>query len=121
MIKRFIWPVIVATSSLLLFVMVQSGSTSPLRYPLTVWFLLVCSGMPFAQSLRIKHLVTRWTLAIALSVSIGVVVSLGVLYSGAWSTQLLLNITIAVAWAGIAADLMRSWQELRHEYLGEAR
>ena len=116
MIKRFIWPAIVATTSLLLFVLVQTGSTIPLRAPLTLWFLLVCPGMPFAQSLRIRHWITRWTLAIALSISIGVVVSLGILYAGAWSPILGLNITIAIAWAGIAADLLRSWQELKQEY-----
>jgi hypothetical protein len=117
MIRRWAWPVVVVASSGLLFALVGTGSSSPIRTALTLWFFLVCPGMPYIQSLRIQDPLTRWTLAIALSVSIGTVVSLAILYAGVWSFMLGLIITTAIAWIGVGVLVARARAQQR---LGQA-
>ena len=113
MIKRQIGSVILIITSIWLYRLVIGHSHSPLRTGLTVWFFLVCPGMAYIQSMRIEHGLTRWTLAIALSVTIDTLVALVMLYAGLWSARLGLIVIIAIALIGIGLHVVQSLADIR--------
>ncbi len=113
MIRRWVWSIVIIASSVLMLALVRTDVSSPLRTMLTLWFFLVCPGMPYIQSLRIQDALTRWTLAIALSVSISTAVSLAILYAGLWSFVLGLVITAAIAWLGVGILIARTLAQRR--------
>ena len=113
MIKRQIGSVILIITSIWLYRLVIGDSHSPLRTGLTVWFFLVCPGMAYIQSMRIEHGLTRWTLAIALSVTIDTLVALVMLYAGLWSARLGLIVIIAITLIGIGLHVVQSLADVR--------
>ena len=113
MIKRQIGSVILIITSIWLYRLVIGDSHSPLRTGLTVWFFLVCPGMAYIQSMRIEHGLTRWTLAIALSVTIDTLVALVMLYAGLWSARLGLIVIIAITLIGIGLHVVQSLADIR--------
>lgn len=105
--KRLAWPLIVVASSVVMFATVREGGQSSLRTVITVWFFLICPGMPYILSLRLGDGLTEWTLAIALSLAIDTIVSMTILFAGIWDFKLGMIITTAIAWVGVGLHLAR--------------
>jgi hypothetical protein len=110
MIRQTLWSVAILASSGLLLALVQTGSGSTVRTLVAVWCLLVCPGMSYIQSLRIKHTFIRWTLAIALSISIDTLVALAILYGGIWDYKLGMFVILAITWTGVGVAIIRAWK-----------
>ncbi len=79
-----IWPVVIIASSLMALTLNLLGSSSSLRLPLVLWFLLVCPGMSLVRMLGERDVLVELTLAVALSVAIDVVVAMVMLYAKLW-------------------------------------
>jgi len=114
MIRQMIWAVAILASSGLLLALVQTGNSSTGRTLVTVWCFLVCPGMPYIQSLCIKHASIRWTLAVALSISIDTLVALAVLYGGVWDYKLGMFVILAITWIGVGVTMIRAWTNWRN-------
>jgi len=97
----------VVASSIVMFETVRQGDQSPLRTVITVWFFLICPGMPYVLSLRLGDTLTEWTLAVALSLAIDTIVSMTILFAGIWDFKLGMIITTAIAWVGVGLHLAR--------------
>ena len=67
---------------------------------ITLWFLLVGPGLPLVCLLRVEGFVTRWTLAVALSLALDTGVAELLLYSGWWAPGLGLRLLIGFSIAG---------------------
>lgn len=115
MVRRMIWSAIIVASSGLLIVAVQTGGSSPVRTIITLWCFLVCPGMAYIQSLHIEYAPIRWTLAIALSISIDILVALAILYGGVWNYKLGMFVILIITWIGVGISIMRAWTVSRYE------
>lgn len=116
---RWIWPTVIMLSAAVIGVMNIFSFDSPIRPMLAIWFLGLCPGMALV---RLIHLEDRWTeimLAIAVSMSLDVGLSLALVYAGLWSANLGLAILIGVSLVGAAAQL-RS-QETESAALSESQ
>lgn len=107
MFKRIFWPITVIATSVLLFATVRQNAVTPLRTAVTIWFFLVCPGMPYILSLRLSDTLLEWTLAVALSLAIDTIVSMTILFAGLWDFKLGMIITTAIAWVGVGLHLAR--------------
>lgn len=102
----WLWPAIIAGSALAAGALVYSGSASPIRPALVLWFLLICPGMAFVPLLRVAGLATELMLAIALSLALDAIVAIGMLYSRLWSPGWGLAALIGASLAGALAQLI---------------
>jgi hypothetical protein len=107
--EQVIWPIVLISSCVMIWVEVMLGNTNPFRVALTLWFFFVCPGMAYIQSLQIKGLLERWALALALSIIIDMLVALAILYANIWSYILGLNIVIVITLTGTGIYLYRLW------------
>ena len=87
---------------------VRQNTQTTLRTAVTVWFFLVCPGMPYILSLRLNDTIMEWTLAVALSLAIDTIVSMTILFAGIWDFRLGMIITTAIAWVGVGLHLART-------------
>lgn len=104
--RLWIWPAILVASSALAAWAVTLPGPGLVRPLAAFWFLLVCPGMAFVPLLGIGDRLVALTLGIALSLSLGVLVALGMLGLGVWSATLGLRILIGVSLAGAALQLL---------------
>ncbi len=107
-----IWSIIILLSCISLVAIVLAGYHSPLRVALALWFLLVCPGMAFIRLLHIESLVIELSLAVALSLSLDTVVSMGLVYSDLWSYELALAVLVWLTVVGLAIDQQRHIRDL---------
>jgi hypothetical protein len=91
-----------------MFMTVRQNTQSTLRTVITVWFFLVCPGMPYILSLRLGDTLMEWTLAVALSLAIDTIVSMTILFAGIWDFKLGMIVTTAIAWVGVGLHLART-------------
>jgi hypothetical protein len=101
----FWWVVIIASAAATVFGIV-SDTSSVLRTTLTFWFLLVCPGMAYIRLLRLNQPATELTLAVALSITIDTVVTLGQVLANAWSVRVSVSILIIISFAGVILQML---------------
>ena len=77
-----------------------------LRAPLGLFFLLLCPGMAIVRLLETGDPVAELTLAVALSIALGVIVAGGLLYAGAWSPNAALGILMAITVGGVLLEIL---------------
>jgi hypothetical protein len=111
-ISHVFWPALILTSAVGVGVVTSAGGLPVLRPVVTLWFLLVCPGMAFVQLLNLRDMITRWTLAIALSVAIDMVVAEAFLYAGQWSPRDTLLVIAVITIVGADAQAVRGVSEL---------
>jgi hypothetical protein len=80
------WTAIILLSALLAWFVVLVNLGGPMQYGVVVWFLGVCPGMAITRYLRLHEPLVEWTLAIALSFTIDVIVGTLSVMFGAWSS-----------------------------------
>jgi uncharacterized membrane protein len=103
--RLFWWPLIIIFSCIGIGLIAVANIDSPIRSLLTFWFLLVCPGMAFVKLLHISESATEWTLAIALSIGLNIIVSESILLAKIWSPIGCLAVLIAISLAGVMLQL----------------
>ncbi|MCW3015614.1 MAG: hypothetical protein JWO02_2706 [Solirubrobacterales bacterium] len=101
-------PVLVLSSAIALGAVIAVGSASTPRTLLTCWFLLACPGLGLAPLVRLDDAVGTWTVAVALSVSIDIVVAGGLMYAGWWSPLTIFVVLAIIAGSGALIQLAMS-------------
>jgi hypothetical protein len=108
------WPACIVASALLLAVLVASGTEGPLRLGVTLWFLLVCTGMAFVPLWRITSLSTELLVGLAASVALDAIVATVLLLAGRLSASSGLAALTAVCLVGCGAQAA-VWAQWRRE------
>jgi uncharacterized membrane protein len=102
---NWLWPIIIATSAVVIGVLVFGDVDSPIRPIIALWFLVFCPGIALVRLLRLQEVWAEVTLAAAVSLSLDVGVASMLVYSGYWSPKLGLAILISVSMLGAALQL----------------
>jgi hypothetical protein len=102
------WGPVAIASAILAGVLAASGTHSPVRVAVTLWFLLVCPGMALVRLLALDDAAAELALAVALSIALAVGAGGVLLYSGRWSPGTTLGILIAITVTAAAAPLARA-------------
>jgi UDP-N-acetylmuramyl pentapeptide phosphotransferase/UDP-N-acetylglucosamine-1-phosphate transferase len=102
-----LWPTIIIVTVVVLGVLVFGNITSPIRTALALWFLVVCPGMALVGLLRLNDPWAEVALGTTLSLSLDVLLSLCLVYSGFWSPNLGLVILMVISLVGVALQLRR--------------
>lgn len=111
MLGPVIWPTLVAASTVAIGALILAGVGGPLRIAVTFWFVLICPGMAFVQLVRLPDLLTQWTLAIALSLTLGLLIAVALLYTGRWSPALWLGLLMVLSLCGVMLALIQLVRE----------
>ena len=80
--RRQLWPLVIVLSGALLAALVAADVQSPVRVVLTLWFLLVCTGMAFVPLLSIERPLTELGLGVIASIAVDSVVTTAILLAG---------------------------------------
>jgi len=88
---------------------VATGWASPVRVALALGFLLLCPGLALAEVLEIRDLAQRLAIAIAASLALDTLVSLLLVYAGAFSIAVTVSILAAVTLMALSAALVRAF------------
>jgi hypothetical protein len=102
------WPVVIVLSSAVLSALVVSGVHGPLRVLLTVWFLLMCTGMSFVPLFPIPALEVKLVAGVAASIAIDTLVATTIVRVGGLSATSGLRVLDVLCLAGCALQLRRS-------------
>ena len=73
--RTLLWPLIITISVILVLLGMDGIIGDPFRPIITFWFFLVCPGMAFVRLLRLENTITEAVLALALSITIDMLVS----------------------------------------------
>lgn len=84
---------------------VATGWVSPVRVVLALGFLLFCPGLGLAEVLEIRDLAQRLAIAIGVSLALDTLISLLLVYAGAFSILLTVSILAAITLAALSAAL----------------
>lgn len=87
--------------------LVQSGSSLPVRPILAGVFFLCCPGMALVRVLRLKHIVLELTLGAALSIALTMLTSELLVYGQNWNPDLGLRALSLLVIAGCALQLVQ--------------
>jgi hypothetical protein len=92
------WDSIIVVSALAAITVNWLAIAQPVRLMVVGWFLLVCPGMAVVRVLRLHAPAAEWMLALAISLSVDMVVGEAMVYAGRWapSAGLLIIATVAV-------------------------
>ena len=102
------WPVAIVAIGLSACLVVIVGAPLTVRAPVVFGFLLLCPGMAFVRLLRVQHASIELTLAIALSLTLDLLVSEGMALVGVWSAWRALGVLVLLAVAGAAPQMLLS-------------
>jgi hypothetical protein len=75
MIDHRRWPSVIVASLVSLDVLIAIGVGGPIRLLLTLWLLLICTGMAFVPLLELASLSTELLLGVAASIAFSAVVA----------------------------------------------
>jgi hypothetical protein len=114
------WPVVVLLSTVAAGLAQLLGLDFPGRPLLFFWFFLCCPGLGLVRLLRVDDPAVHWTLTLALSLGLDVVVALAMLYAGLWSPGLGVGVLSAVALGGVAAELWSTRRPRRASLSGRS-
>jgi uncharacterized membrane protein len=89
-------------------VAVMTDWTSPVRAALAIGFLLFCPGLALAELLDIRDLAQRFAIATGASLALGTLVSLLLIYTGAFSIRLTVAILAALTLTMLGASVLRT-------------
>jgi uncharacterized membrane protein len=94
---------------------VASGWVSPVRVVLALGFLLLCPGLALAELLDVRDLAQRLAIAIAASLALDTLLSLLLVYAGAFSIPVIVSILAALTLTALCAALVRAVVGARHD------
>lgn len=105
-LNRWLWPIVLTLSSLLISLLGFSDSPSPFRPWIALWFVIICPGMALQRLMGLRLSVSGWSLAIAFSLAVDTTVGVVLLYTGNWSWQLGLGILVAITMVSVILDVL---------------
>lgn len=79
------WDTIIVLSAFAAILAAWLAVPQPARWVLVGWFLVVCPGMALVRLLRLEERTAEWMLAVAVSLSLDMVVGEAMVYAGMWS------------------------------------
>lgn len=98
---------------------VTTGWASPVRVVLALGFLLLCPGLALAELLEIRDLPQRLTIAVGASLALDTLLSLLLVYAGAFSITVTVSILAAVTLTALSVALVRALSHPRLARAGE--
>ncbi|MDQ3865332.1 MAG: hypothetical protein M3304_00670 [Actinomycetota bacterium] len=113
MARSLLWPAVSVVSTVAVAAVVLSDVAPRVRAAFVLWFLVVCPGMALVRLLRLRDRIAEWTLAVALSIVLAILISSVMLYAGKWSPVHGLAILAGTTLAATVADVARAVRE-RH-------
>jgi uncharacterized membrane protein len=113
---RRVLPSVAAALGVAAALLVATDSDSSLRPLVVVPFLLAGPGTAIVRLLRLGDRLEELMLAIAVSVSLGVLLALAMLYASVWSATAGVSILAAVTVLAWAADLLRTFTQRRRRH-----
>lgn len=111
--RATVWPIVIGVSALGIGMLAGFDSDSPVRPVLSLWFLLVCTGMSFVRLLGIKDFVVELVLAIALSIAMSTIVSEILVLSEQWMPIRGLYILIGLSLVGVMLQVVVPFRRLQ--------
>jgi hypothetical protein len=104
-----VWRLLIPISALVALLVDVAGAPALVRTPAMFWFLLVCPGMAVVAHVGVARTSIRWTLAVAVSAAVDILVGELFLYTNTWHPLPLLLGLGAISTAVIIAapDLRR--------------
>jgi hypothetical protein len=99
------WPVALLLSVAATWIVYALPLQTALRPFIVLWFLAVCPGMTLVRFLRLPGTITRWTLAVAVSLMLEALLTSVQLYSGHWSPTFALATVSALCVIGAVVQL----------------
>lgn len=112
MSTRLRWPLAIVLSSVLLSALVLADVHGPMRLALTLWLLLVCTGMAYVPLLSISSLSLELALGVIASIALDTLVATAILLAGDLSATTGLVVLEAVCLGGCAAQAW-TWARAR--------
>jgi uncharacterized membrane protein len=79
---------------------------TPLRPALAFVFVLLCPGLAWIQNLQLHDVAAELTLSIALSLVLGILITLLLAYTNEWSYQTGLLVLAVLTCLGVATNLL---------------
>jgi hypothetical protein len=101
------WPAVLFVSSIVLAAVILAGAPQPFRGVITLWFFLTCPGLAIVGLLQIEDLLAEALIAVALSVTIGMLLALVMVLTHTWSPAAGTAILILLSLAGAGAQVRR--------------
>jgi hypothetical protein len=102
------WPPVIVVSSLALLLAAALPVHGLVRGLLALWFFLTCPGMAIIGLLELGDPLGSALLGVALSVALGVLVSLVMVLTRSWSPDAGMAVLVTVSLAGAAAQAWRA-------------
>jgi hypothetical protein len=110
---RLRWPAAVAASALVLDLLALGSIHGPVRLLVTLWFLLVCTGMSFVPLLALPSFAIQLLVGVLMSLALDTIVATTIVEIGGLSTESALIVLEAVCLAGCAVQLGAWGREVR--------
>lgn len=108
--SNWFWPLVITVSLVATSLLAFTGSESPIRPVVVIWFMLLCPGMAYVRLLKLREPLTELTFGVALSIAINTIVAAMMLYAGVWSPSLSLVVVVIITGCGVVlqvADALR--------------
>jgi hypothetical protein len=105
--KSLGWPAAIIVSGLFSLALVGLDVRFFLRPAVLLWFVVVCPGMAWVPLLNVKDVALSWTLAIAASLLIDLLLGITMVYFHLWSPLWSLIALVVMAGAGVYVNWAR--------------
>ncbi len=112
--KPFAWPIIILVSADLMVISAFLNLPEPIRVAAAFWFLLLSPGMAFIKLFGFVDVIVEWVLAIALSITIDIVVSGVFFMANIWSAIWVDFILAFIASLGAIAQIILALRQRRN-------
>jgi uncharacterized membrane protein len=99
---RLVWPLVVVVSSVIAVAVQVVPKLESIRLLCTFWFILICPGMAFTGLMDIGDVLVEIGFGVALSIAVGVLISLAMVYTHQWHPELAVFAEVAIALVGVA-------------------
>lgn len=107
-VRQRLWPALLMGSALAVAVVAFVDVPAVVRFPIALWFVAVCPGMALVGLLGFCDAVSKWTLAIATSFAMGILIASASIYLGLWSPSGILLALVLITLAGAAGQAFGS-------------
>jgi uncharacterized membrane protein len=99
------WPLGLLASSVALSAAVAFDAHGPVRGVLALWFFLTCPGMAIVGLLDVEDALAEASLAVALSIAIGMLLALAMLVTHTWSPDAGAAVLVGLSVSGAALQV----------------
>lgn len=104
---RLLWPGVIVVSALSMDLHVFAGTHGAVRLLVTLWFLLVCTGMSFVPLLGVRSPAIELLLGLLASIVLDAIVATTIVLIGGLSAASGLFVLETICGAGCTAQLRR--------------